>query len=96
MVIWIKQGVMGDLQPVAQKGFGKVVRYYEARNYKNFYVTSLRESNHSHGSFHYIGLAFDFRSQGLPGSEIKTLLGHHWDIVDYGEFIHAEYDQKII
>jgi hypothetical protein len=92
MTVWIKQGVIGDLQTVAQKGLGRVAHAYEGHG-KDLYVTSIRESNHSPGSLHYIGLAFDIRP-GLDLDLIKTVLGPQWDVVNESDHIHCEYDPK--
>lgn len=94
MRVWFKQGVLGELAPIAQKGFGKVVRLYEREGLENFYVTSIREGNHSAGSLHYIGRAFDFHHQDVEASKVKAVLGNDWDVVVYDTFYHAEYDPK--
>ena len=93
---WIKQGVMGDLHPIAQKGLGRVVRLYERYGYHNFYVTSIRESNHMPGALHYIGRALDFKQQRLSTEAIERELGPDWDVVEYSEkgVVHVEYDPK--
>jgi len=94
MTVWIKQGVLGDLQTVAQKGFGRVANLYKAHG-EDLFVTSIRESNHSFGSLHFIGLAFDIRSHAeVKLSGIKRVLGKSWDVVDEGNHIHCEYDPK--
>jgi len=93
MTVWIKQGVLGDLQSVAQKGLGRVAKVYEAHS-EDLFITSLREGNHSPGSFHYIGLAFDIRPGKSSLSMIRAALGHDWDVVDEVNHIHCEYDPK--
>ena len=94
MTVWIKQGVIGDLQTVAQKGFGRVAKLYKDYG-GDLFVTSIRESNHSPGSLHYIGLAFDIRPLiSVKLISIKKVLGHGWDVVDEGNHIHCEYDPK--
>jgi len=91
--VWFKQGVTGDLRTAAQKGFGRVAQLYISKG-KDLFVTSIREGNHGHGSLHYIGLAFDFRREGVNLKEIKTALGPNWDVIDEGSHVHAEYDPK--
>lgn len=93
MAIWIKQGVMGSLSAKAQKGFGRVAMIYSNRK-KDFFCTSIREGNHSAGSLHYIGDAFDFRRQGINKSDIKFALGEQFDVVMEKDHVHVEYDPK--
>jgi len=94
MTVWYKQGVVGNLQPIARKGLGKVADLYKGIG-EDLFVTSLRDGNHSAGSLHYDGLAFDIRkhiNQLLPS--IKTSLGDNWDVVYESDHIHCEYDPK--
>ena len=92
MTVWFKQGVLGDLHPKAQKGFGKVAILYRD-NGIDLFVTSLREGNHQPGSFHYIGEAFDFRQGGIPIETVRGILGDDWDVLpSKGGTFHAEYD----
>ena len=92
MTVWRKQGVIGDLAPIAQKGLGKVASLYEI-NGEDLYITSIREGNHSPGSFHYIGQAFDFRRGGITLEAVRGALGDKWDVLNssHGTF-HAEFD----
>jgi len=94
MTVWIKQGVIGDLQPIARKGLGKVASLYESKGL-SLCVTSFRDGNHMAGSLHYDGLAFDF----VPVSEItindiKQILGPQWDVINEQTHIHCEFDPK--
>jgi hypothetical protein len=95
VTVWIKQGVLGDLRAVAQKGFGRVADLY-ARHSEDVFVTSKRESNHWGGSLHYIGLAFDIRRGHRSLLEVKNTLGHGWDVLEYEDLgiFHCEYDPK--
>jgi len=93
MTVWIKQGVIGDLQTVTQKGLGRVAKLYSSHG-EDLFVTSLREGNHSKGSLHYIGLAFDIRPGNVSTDLIRIALGSHWDVVNEGNHIHCEYDPK--
>lgn len=90
MTTWIKQGVIGDLQQIARKGLGRVAKV----NSKDLFITSIRDGNHSDGSLHYDGLAFDFRPGKAHMLVIKKALGKGWDVVDEGNHIHCEYDPK--
>lgn len=93
MTVWIKRGVLGDLIPAAQKGFGRVADLYEDLG-KDFFCTSIRDGNHGAGSLHYIGQAFDFRRDGVLISEIRDVLSRNFDVVDELDHYHVEYDPK--
>lgn len=93
MNTWIKRGVLGDLTPITQKGLGKLIKLYH-NNGLDFYITSVKEGNHSEGSFHYIGQAFDFRKQEVNINKIRGLLGPDWDVINEKTHFHAEYDPK--
>lgn len=90
--VWFKQGVVGDLLPTAQKGFGRVARMYTKR--EDMYVTCIRDGNHMHGSFHYIGLAWDMRKGSFSKRDIKKALGKGFDVVEHSTHYHIEYDPK--
>ena len=97
MTVWYKQGVCGDLQGVAQKALGRVAKVLKSIHEDTF-VTSKRDGNHSPGSFHYLGLAFDFRyplmwNKGLKARLIKAI-GKGFDIVFHETHIHVEWDPK--
>ena len=93
MTVWYKQGVIGNLQPIARKGLGNIGNMY-AYYGEDLYVTSLRDGNHSMGSLHYDGLAFDFRKGNRSLDQIRGALSKDWDLVDEDNHIHAEYDPK--
>ena len=94
MTTWYKQGVIGDLQQPARKGLGRVARLLSSRN-EDLFITSLRDGNHSDGSLHYDGLAFDMRYPQLTSiKQIKEKLGPKWDVVVESNHIHCEYDPK--
>ena len=94
MKVWIKQGVCGDLQPIARKGLGRATDMFHKHG-ESIYITSLRDGNHIPGSLHYDGLAFDI----LPPltfdfSELAAALGSDWDVINEDTHIHCEYDPK--
>lgn len=92
---WIKTGVCGDLHPIMQKAHGKIVSHYESLGIKNFFITSRRDGNHIPGSFHYIGLAEDFGKHRLiTRFELQHLLGNDFDIIEYDDHFHVEYDPE--
>ena len=94
MTVWYKQGVIGDLQPIARKGLGKVADLY-AEVEEDLFVTALRDGNHKAGSLHYDGLAFDIRRHYKQlKTSIKVKLGSNWDVIYESNHIHCEYDPK--
>ena len=92
MTVWFKQGVIGDLTTITQKGLGRVAREYSAEG-EDLFVTSTREGNHGYGSLHFIGKAFDIRPSVVPVA-VRDALGPGWDVVVEGNHIHCEYDPK--
>ena len=94
MTVWYKQGVVGDLQPVARKGLGRVARLFETGG-DDLFITSIRDGNHMAGSLHYDGLAFDIRDNPkYPLLEVRQTLGSGWDLVPESDHLHCEYDPK--
>ena len=92
--VWFKQGVMGTLSPLAQKGFGRVAALYHTDG-QDFFCTSLNEGTHSAGSLHYAGDAFDFQGNDMRLASIKKALGADFDVVPSNSgAVHAEYDPK--
>ena len=90
---WYKEGVIGDLTPIARKGFGRLANDYYSQGL-DFFVTSIREGTHSPGSLHYCGMAFDYDRQGRDIALDRAALGNGWDVVDESNHRHAEYDPK--
>jgi len=94
MTTWYKEGVRGRLSIPAQKGKGRLEKLFKSKGC-DLYITSLEEGNHSPGSLHPIGEAFDFRYASLVSiKEIKAVLGPDWDVVAELDHIHAERDPK--
>ena len=94
MAVWIKQGVLGDLQPVARKGLGRVAKLFETKG-RDLFITSIRDGNHMAGSLHYDGLAWDERDDvRFQLIEIREALGPGFDVVPEKDHIHCEYDPK--
>ena len=92
MTVWIKRGVMGDLTIPMQKGLGRVIQLYEG-NGLDFYITCIRDGNHSPKSLHYIGNAVDFRGhEEFSSFQIREVLGKDFDVVPERTHIHVEYD----
>ncbi|MCG7852805.1 MAG: hypothetical protein MIO92_09810, partial [Methanosarcinaceae archaeon] len=81
MAVWYKAGVIGDLQPVARKGLGRIAKLFETEDH-DLFITSLRDGNHAAGSLHYDGLAFDMRDDPkFQLIEFRETLGYDWDVV---------------
>jgi len=93
MATYYKEGVCGELCLPAAQGLRKVKRLYALKN-KDLYITSIREGTHSMASFHYIGLAWDHRQNGVPVKDIKAELGPDFDVVKESDHIHCELDPK--
>ncbi|MBU2249553.1 MAG: hypothetical protein KKD77_22590 [Gammaproteobacteria bacterium] len=94
MTVWIKQGVLGELQPIARKGLGRLALLADSKN-EDLFITSLREGNHSAGSLHYEGWAFDLHKLKLTTiTECRSALGPGWDIVNEYDHWHFEYDPR--
>ncbi len=94
--VWLKYDVYGDLQNPMQKAHGRLVELY-AMYAKDFYVTSRRDGKHMAGSLHFIGLAEDFKRQGIKKHLIKDAAGPGFDVVEYPEphdIFHVEFDPK--
>lgn len=99
--VWIEQGVIWDLQPLAAEGFRKIV----AKAKKDVFVTSGREGDHLPHSFHYPGLAWDMRSCGLKRKEMldilddvgNGILGNNWTIIYYPSWkgYHIQYRPRL-
>ncbi len=94
MTVWYKQGVVGDLSQHAQKGLGRVAKVYSAVG-ADLFVTSKRDGNHSAGSFHYTGDAFDFRKTAkVTRVHLIDALGNDYDVIEHSTHFHVEYDPK--
>jgi len=100
MTIWIKQGVLGTLNPYMMKAKGKLVDLYSVHG-SSFYITSVMEGNHRAGSYHYEGGALDFKRRGVTKEEIKLCLepleirfDGRYDVIEYPDMdiFHVEFD----
>ena len=93
MTIWIKQGVLGELNIPMRKCHGRLVRLYGEHDL-DFYVTSRREGNHMPGSLHPDGGAEDFILQNMCVKKIKKACGKDFDVIVESNHVHYEYDPK--
>jgi len=96
LTVWFKQGVCGTLSPMMRRCKGRLVQLYQRHN-KDFYITSIRDSNHADASCHYEGDALDFKRQGLQIHLIIAEAGRGFDVVEYSDardIFHVEWDPK--
>ena len=97
MAIWIKQGVLGSLNPHIRRVKGRLVALYKSRGL-DFFITSNGEgSSHQDASCHYEGDAIDFKRQEIPKVKIQLVAGSFCDVVEYTDerdIFHVEYDPK--
>lgn len=64
-----------------------------------FVVTSISEGQHSNGSLHYVGHAFDLRSPAPAFAQrlvaaLKDALGDEYDVALETDHIHIEWQPK--
>lgn len=69
-------------------------------------LTSVNDSQHKEGSFHYRGLAVDLRIKSMPLKlraaavrQLKEALGSQFDVLHEaiggdGEHVHVEYEER--
>ena len=65
-------------------------------------ITSCVDGTHSAGSYHYYGLAVDFRTRSfdstaavkLAAERLRRALGINYDVVIEKNHLHVEYDPK--
>ena len=96
MTVWIKQGVLGNLNPNIRRAKGRLVALYKSRGL-DFFITSKGEGNHLDASCHYEGDAIDFKRQGIPKVKIQLVAGSFCDVEEYTDerdIFHVEYDPK--
>jgi hypothetical protein len=71
------------------------------RNYHHdLTITSITDGAHSPKSYHRFGMAFDFRTVGIPKASINGIVGLFkrsmpgWDIVIESDHGHVEFDPR--
>jgi hypothetical protein len=105
-MIRIKDGVdLAGLAPEMVVALIVADQVYEQHNSTwDVTITSARDSRHSAGSKHYVGMALDLRTSaaGISAStaaaiarEMKEALGSQFDVIDEGDHIHVELDPKV-
>jgi len=109
MAIWKKIDVCGDPNPILWKCFGKIVQELAKHGAHNIHITSIREGTHALTSFHYIGMAIDWKQTGIENEKeiIKKGIYHYcnkynksvndFDLIEYKDsraIYHLEYDPK--
>lgn len=96
MTVWIKQGVLGRLNPQMRRCKGRLIALYKGRGL-DFFITSKGEGNHHDASCHYEEDAIDFKRQGMPIVKIKLVAGSFFDVVEYADerdIFHVEFDPR--
>lgn len=94
MATWYKEGVFGELLPEAMEGLRQVKKLFAAQG-EDLYITSVREGTHGPSSFHPSGRAWDMRPNAkIPATSIKRQLGDAFDVVDEGNHVHIEWENR--
>lgn len=96
MTVWYKQGVRGDLQRQVRRAVGTLHSLHQQKG-EDLFITALRDGNHSAGSLHYDGLAFDCRFGSVTRVEaLKALLAlsPFFEVIDEPDHRHVEWDCK--
>lgn len=102
--VWFKQGVIGTLHPLAQRGFGLAVALYFSKG-ADFFCTSIQEATHNPGSLHYGGFAWDQLALDVDRAELQAALDvcfthkrKWWDVVPFKSgnelLFHVELDMR--
>ena len=109
MTIWKKIDVQGNPQPILWKCFGFIVQELTKHGVTDVYITSIMEGIHALTSFHYIGLAIDWKQTGIENEKAIIEKGiyhfcnkykisvNDFDLIMYTDsrkIFHLEYDPK--
>jgi len=95
MSVFYKQGCVGDLNPTTRKCLGRIHDQLFAPAGLDMLITSIRDGNHSAGSLHPDGGAFDFRPAHFTKGFIKEVCGSGFDVIESNNgAMHVEYDPK--
>ena len=97
--IYTKQGVAGDLHPIAAKALERTAVFFGDHGDSTLYLTSIKDGNRDSVTLHPYGYAFDI---GLPFNfniydvfnNFKKHVGPGFDVVIESDHIHIEYDPK--
>lgn len=102
-MIAFKEGVRIDgIRPEAVLGIAVAHSVYAQRGYPVMVVTSVVDGQHSAGSLHYSGNAFDLRTRTLRQEDINSVaeairnaLPREFDVLVESTHIHVEFQPKI-
>jgi len=109
MAIYKKIDVQGDVHTILWKCFGNVVGSLAKKGVHDIFITSMREGLHAVTSFHYIGMAIDFKRSGIENERsvieagIKRFCNRYklsvndFDLIEYTDsrnIWHLELDPK--
>jgi hypothetical protein len=104
MAFAIKPGVSGELRPEMDPVLAVVPTIWRMHGLGAPTITSIQDGQHRPDSFHYRGLAIDFRLRDVPAelhetlrSEVAAALGSNFDVLhEYhgttSDHLHVEYD----
>jgi hypothetical protein len=96
MTVWLKQGVLGDINRHIRLAINSVHTLCQQHS-EDLFITSLRDGNHSAGSLHYDGCAFDCRKGELTRENVLralSTLGPFYEVIDEVDHLHVEWDCK--
>jgi len=99
----IKDGVFGQLQPVMDPALSAVRQVWASHALGAPVITSIQDGQHSAGSLHPFGLAFDVRLNNIAfnheqlRAEVAAIAGGAFDVVHeyHGtpeDHLHTEFD----
>lgn len=69
----VRMGVNMDLHPIMRMVLREAERIYIEMANREAIVTSARDREHSAGSWHYYGLAVDFRIMDLEAEDVQKI-----------------------
>jgi len=94
-------GVNFDFQPVMRPVFKAADSVFGEIAKRQAIITSGRDREHSPGSWHYYGMAVDFQTKDLGGSQIQEITRRlkqalpEFDVVQEATHIHVEIGRDI-
>ena len=94
MTVWYKQGVIGVVSREIIRAIG-VSHSLHQQEGEDLFVTALRDGNHSAGSLHYIGQAFDQRKGKVSREKLQRALSPisaFYEVIEESTHFHIEWD----
>lgn len=84
------------LHPVMRPVLKYAERAFELYAGREAIITSALDREHSAGSFHYYGMACDFRINDLTAAQIANVVSYlrqklpDFDVLEFGDHLHIE------